>query len=186
MQNTETKNKYTVKDYMLLEEGVPFQLINYDLIMSPSPNPYHQKISFELTILMGNFLKATNNKGFAVAAPMDVKLDDGNVFQPDFIFISASRVPEIIKDRIEGAPDLVIEILSPSNGYYDLRQKKDIYEKYGVAEYIIIDPMQQSAEVYVLKDGKYALDQKTQNIGSFHSTVLKGFSVDLKELFSKV
>jgi len=183
MLTTEVKTKYTVKDYMLLEEGAPFQLINYNLVMSPSPTTIHQQISFELTIQIGNFLKATNNKGFAVSAPMDVKLDDGNVYQPDLLFVSESRIPELVKDRIEGAPDLVIEILSPSNGYYDLRHKKDVYEKYGVKEYIIIDPIQQSAEVYVLKDKKYTLDQKTQPPGSFRSTILDGFSVNLKELF---
>lgn len=183
MLAAENKTRYTVKDYILLEEGAPFQLINYDLIMSPSPNPFHQRISFELSILLGNFLKSTKNKGFAVAAPMDVRLDDGNVYQPDFLFISASRVNKLVKGIIEGAPDLVIEILSPSNGYYDLRQKKDIYEKYGVQEYIIIDPLQQSAEVYVLKNNAFFIDQKVQSPGTFHSNVLKGFSVDLKEIF---
>ncbi len=184
MLTAENKTRYTAEDYMLLEEGAPFQLINYDLIMSPSPNPFHQRISFELSILIGNFLKATHNKGFAVAAPMDVKLDDGNVFQPDLIYISESRKAGLVKNLIQGAPDLVIEILSPSNGYYDLRQKKDIYEKYGVLEYIIVDPLQQSAEVYVLKDDAFFIDQKVQSPGSFHSHVLKGFSVDLTELFS--
>ena len=68
-----------------------------------------------------------------------------------------------MKDRIEGAPDLIIEILSPSNAYYDLRQKKDIYEKYGVKEYIIIDPVQQNADLYALKDNKYYMHQKAES-----------------------
>ena len=170
---------------MLLEEGAPFQLINYDLIMSPSPAPLHQRISFELTVQIGIFFKATNNKGFAVSAPMDVYFDDGNVFQPDIIYIAEERKAEIVKDRIEGAPDLVVEILSPSNGYYDLRQKKDLYEKYGVKEYIIIDPIQQNAEIYVLKEAWYVLDQKVNYPDTFHSTVLQGFSVDLKQLFGQ-
>ncbi len=170
---------------MLLEEGAPFQLINYDLIMSPSPKATHQLISMKLTSLILDFLKKTNNKGLFLSAPMDVKLDDGNIFQPDLIYATAERKEEILKDRIEGAPDLVVEILSPSNGYYDLRQKKDIYEKHGVAEYIIIDPLQQSVEVHVLKDGLYSLDQKVKLQASFYSTVLKGFAIDLKELFEQ-
>ncbi len=185
MQTTETKNKYTVKDYMLLEEGAPFQLINYDLIMSPSPNPYHQKISFELSIQIGIFLRSTNNKGYAASAPLDIFFDDGNIVQPDLVYISEERKAEIVKDKIFGAPDLVIEILSPSNAYYDLRQKKDIYEKYGVAEYIIIDPLQQNVEVHILKEGIYVLDQKVKFSGTFYSTILNGFSVDLKELFEQ-
>ncbi len=184
MPTTEVKTKYTVKDYMLLEEGAPFQLINYDLVMSPSPSLFHQIISIKVTKLFLFFLERTNDKGLFLTAPLDIFFDDGNVFQPDLIYISENRKAEIVKDKIQGAPDLVVEILSPSNGYYDLRQKKDIYEKHGIAEYIIIDPIQQSAEVFVLKDELYILDQKVQESGTFHSTILKGFSVDLKELFS--
>ncbi|MVN21078.1 Uma2 family endonuclease [Mucilaginibacter arboris] len=185
MVTAEKKTRYIVEDYMLLEEGAPFQLINYDLIMSPSPNPYHQKISFELSTLLNIFLKSTKNKGYAAAAPLDVYFNDGNVLQPDLIYISEERKAEIVKERIEGAPDLVVEILSPSNAYYDLRQKKDIYEKYGVTEYIIIDPIQQNVEVYVLKDDAYTLDQKVKQPESFHSTILNGFSVDLKDIFEQ-
>lgn len=185
MMTAEIKTKYTAEDYMLLEEGAPFQLINYDLIMSPSPNPYHQRISFELSTLLNIYLKAAKNKGYAAAAPLDVYFNDGNVFQPDLIYISENRKAEIVKDRIEGAPDMVIEILSPSNAYYDLRQKKDMYEKYGVQEYIIIDPIQEVVEIYVLKEASYILNQKVKQTGTFHSTVLNGFSVELKELFEQ-
>ncbi len=185
MLTAENKTRYTTEDYMLLEEGAPFQLINYDLVMSPSPNSKHQLISMNLTGLILYFLKQTKNQGLFLSAPMDVKLDDGNIYQPDLIYAKPERKAEIFKDIIEGAPDLVIEILSPLNGYYDLRQKKDIYEKYGVAEYIIIDPLQQSAEVHVLKDNAFFIDQKVKFPGSFHSLVLKGFSIDLTELFGQ-
>lgn len=185
MLTAEKKTKYTVEDYMLLEEGAPFQLINYDLIMSPSPSLYHQIVSIKLTKLFLFFLDKTNDKGLFLTAPLDIHFDDGNVFQPDIIYISEGRKAEIVKDKIEGAPDLVVEILSPSNAYYDLRQKKDIYEKYGVAEYIIIDPIQQNVEIYVLKQALYVLDQKVKQPATFHSTVLNGISVDLKELFEQ-
>lgn len=185
MLTAENKTRYTAEDYMLLEEGAPFQLINYDLIMSPSPNPFHQKISFELSIQIGIFLRATNNKGYAASAPLDVFFDNGNIVQPDLIYISESRKAKLVKNKIQGAPDLVIEILSPSNGYYDLTQKKDIYEKYGVLEYIIIDPLQQSVEVHILKDNAFFIDQKVKFPGGFHSHVLKGFSVELTELFEQ-
>jgi Uma2 family endonuclease len=127
----EKKKKYTVEDYMLLEEGAPFQLINYDLIRSPSPIPVHQIISVRLVNALATFLDNKNDDGILMHAPMDVKFDDGNVLQPDILYISAERKSDLIKFRVEGAPDMVIEILSPSNAYYDLRQKKDIYEKYG-------------------------------------------------------
>ena len=170
---------------MLLEEGAPFQLINYDLIMSPSPNPYHQSISFELSTLLNNYLKATKNKGYAAAAPLDIYFNDGNVLQPDLIYFFKEKKAVIVKDKIEGIPDLVIEILSPSNAYYDLRQKKDLYEKYGVREYIIIDPIDQIVEVHVLKEDAFVLDQKVKQPGVFHSTILNGFTVNLQELFEQ-
>jgi len=183
MLAVEKKKKYTIEDYSLLEEGAPFQLINNDLIMSPSPNPLHQIISGRLLQSLLNFLDNTNDDGFLVSAPMDVKLDDDNVFQPDLLYIAKDRKAELVKERIEGAPDLIIEILSPSNAYYDLRQKKDIYEKYGVKEYIIVDPVQENADLYLLKDGAYILHQKAQKIESLNSVLLQGFSIELSRLF---
>jgi Uma2 family endonuclease len=179
----EKKKKYTIDDYMLLEEGAPFQLIENDLVMSPSPNPYHQQLSVRLTHFMLTYLESINDQGFLVAAPMDVYFDEDNAFQPDVIYISAERRAELIKYRIHGAPDIVIEILSPSNAYYDLRQKKDIYEKYGVKEYIIIDPIKETAELYALINGTYQLHQKAQKTELLHSLVIPGFSFDLNKLF---
>jgi Uma2 family endonuclease len=180
---TVEKKKYTVDDYLLLEEGAPFQLINYDLVMSPSPIPFHQLISARIIQIASNFLDSRNDEGFLVSAPIDVKFDDGNVFQPDVLYISAERKADIVKDCIEGAPDLVIEILSPSTGYYDLRLKKGVYEKYGVKEYIVIDPVLLDAQLYALKDGFYYLHQKTEKDGKLDSIILNGLSLDLVKLF---
>jgi Uma2 family endonuclease len=79
---TEEKKKYTDADYMLLEEEAPFQLINYDLVMSPLPNPFHQAISIRLAQALTNFLDSKNDNGYAAVAPCDVKFDDSNVLQP--------------------------------------------------------------------------------------------------------
>ena len=181
MLATEQK-KYTVADYEMLEQGAPFQLINYDLIMSPSPAPQHQIILGKLFLKFTEFLNQTNNRGTVLFAPMDVHFEKGNVFQPDLIFISAEN-NNIIQERINGSPDLIVEILSPSNAYYDLRQKKDIYEQFGVQEYIIIDPMAQSAEVYRLQNGAYQLAQKAKLQGALNSQVLPGFQLELSKLF---
>ncbi|WP_426670744.1 Uma2 family endonuclease [Mucilaginibacter sp. McL0603] len=178
------KKKYTVDDYMMMEEGAPFQLINYDLIMSPSPTPIHQAICIRLSQIILNFLDSTDNGGVAFAAPMDVKFDDGNVLQPDVLYISEQRRSELVKDRIEGAPDLVIEVLSPSNAYYDLRQKKDIYQKYGVKEYIIVDPIALNSELYILQDGVYQLHQKAEKTEQLQSVLLPGLSFDLSKIFA--
>jgi Uma2 family endonuclease len=183
MLTVEKKKKYTADDYMMLEEGAPFQLINFDLVMSPSPIPLHQVISRRIISAISDFLGDKIDDGFLVYSPMDVKLDEGNVLQPDILYITAERKAQVVKERVEGAPDLVVEILSPSNAYYDLRLKKNIYEKHGVKEYIIVDPIEQSAELYALKDGIYYLHQKAQNNEHLNSVLLQGFSVDLSKLF---
>ena len=158
MLTAEKKKKYTADDYMMLEEGAPFQLINNELIMSPSPNSIHQEIVSRISQLILNFL-AHEQKGGYTAVSMDVVFDGNNVFQPDFLYVSKDRKKEIVKDRVEGAPDITIEVLSPSNAYYDLIMKKEVYEKYGVKEYIIFDPIAKNAHLYALKDGIYYLHQ---------------------------
>jgi len=183
MLTAEKKKKYTVEDYMLLEEGAPFQLIENDLIMSPSPVPVHQVVSNRIAQDLSNFLDSIDDKGFIVSAPMDVKFDNCNVVQPDLLYISAERISDLVRERVEGAPDLIVEILSPSTAYYDLRQKKDLYERYGVKEYIIIDPIQETAELYSLKDQVYFLQQKIQKPDLLNSDVIKGFSFNLGRIF---
>jgi Uma2 family endonuclease len=182
MLTVEKKKKYTADDYMMLEEGAPFQLINNELIMSPSPNSFHQAIAVRLSQSILNFLDGIDKEGY-VAQSMDVVFDVDNVFQPDVLYVCEERVDAIVEERVEGAPDLAIEILSPSNAYYDLRQKKEIYEKYGVKEYIIIDPILKNAELFILKEGTYSLHQKAQKNEFLNSTVLPGFSLDLSKLF---
>ncbi|HEY9196881.1 MAG TPA: Uma2 family endonuclease [Mucilaginibacter sp.] len=180
---TADKKKYTIDDYLMLEEGAPFQLINYDLIMSPSPLAVHQQILFRLSEIAVLFYINKDRKGQWLYSPIDVKFDEGNVLQPDMLYISEERKSDLIKERIEGAPDLIIEILSPSNAYYDLRQKKDIYEQYGVKEYIIIDPIQQNADLYILKEGVYHLHKKAQNTEVLQSLLLPGFEIEISKLF---
>jgi len=176
------KKKYTDKDYLMLEEGAPFQLINYDLVMSPSPNPFHQAISARLIHIMLTLLDSSSSD-YYLGHDVDVKFDDGNVFRPDIVFISEARKKEILTDRIIGAPDMLIEILSPSNAYYDLRQKMDVYQKYGVKEYIIVDPIAEIAELYLLENNVYALHQKAQKSEDLNSAVLPGLTFPLSKIF---
>ncbi len=178
------KNKYTEADYQLLEEGAPFQLINGELIMSPSPLLLHQLIIGNLHFLIKFFLQQSKIGGLVVLSPMDVRLDEENIFQPDLLYISEDRKAELVQDRVSGAPDLVVEILSPSTAYYDLRQKKDFYERYGVKEYLIVDPLSKYAEVYILKNEKFILHQKERQNGTINLNTLPGLQIDLQKLFS--
>jgi Uma2 family endonuclease len=142
--------------YRSLPEGTLCQLINNQIIMSPAPLDIHQKILDKLYRLLGNFVEK-NNLGETRVAPYDVYFSVRNVYQPDIIFISNENSINIQKDGLHGAPDLIIEVLSPSTAKYDLEDKKDCYERYGVKEYWIVDPATKSTQGYALEKNEFIL-----------------------------
>lgn len=176
------KIKKTYKDYEQLPEGAPYQLIGGELILTPAPVPYHQiilgRIGFDLT----KFIKERKS-GEVIYAPIDVYLSETETYQPDIIFISNERLNIIGNKKIEAAPDLVIEILSESTAYYDLRLKKRVYEKSGVKEYWIVDPMEKTIEVYENINGEFKLFNQGQGKEIVKSKLLEGFSVELEKIF---
>ncbi len=154
MPTTVTIEKKTAKDYLALPEGTPYQLINGKLIMSPSPNRTHQQLIGRLFSLILAHCDQTKI-GEVYIAPSDVYLDDGNIVQPDIYFVAANNLSILTNAGADGAPDLIIELLLPSNAYYDLRAKLQLYEKYGVKEYFIADPEDNMVIAYQLVDGRY-------------------------------
>jgi Uma2 family endonuclease len=140
--------------YKILPEGTLAELINGNIYMSPAPLSKHQLISMNLSIEMGQYIRK-NKIGHLFAAPYDVYLDENeNVVQPDILVI-LKKNSSIIQGHIHGVPDLVIEIMSTGSRKYDLGEKKDLYERFGVSEYWIIDPETQDALGYELKNGAY-------------------------------
>jgi Uma2 family endonuclease len=179
---TDVKMK-TYADYAHLEESAPYQLINGMFVKSPSPVPYHQTISKHIQFEL--FKCEQQGKGKVFNAPIDVYLSEYNTFQPDLLFIVTGRLSIIGEKKIEGPPDIVIEILSPHTAYYDLREKKQVYEEYGVKEYWIVDPMARRIDVYTNKKKRYILMGSAVEKGKISSGLLKGFSVELESLFTR-
>ncbi|MDA8337926.1 MAG: Uma2 family endonuclease [Nitrospiraceae bacterium] len=177
-----TKKQYTYEDYEKLPEGAPYQLIGGELIMTPSPVPYHQIISRRIEFELLKFVE-DRKLGEVIDAPMDVYLSETETYQPDIIFISNERMNIIGEKKIEAAPDLVIEILSESTAYYDLRHKKRIYESSGVKEYWIADPMEKSIEVYENVNGEFKIYSQAMEKGRVNSKLLEGFGVELEKVF---
>jgi Uma2 family endonuclease len=136
-----------------LPQGALYQLLNGELIMSPSPNRQHQKLILKLGSMILQWCEE-KKIGEVYVAPCDVFLDDENVVQPDLFFFTSNRLHFLSDRGAEAAPDLVIELLSPSNAYYDLRYKLDLYEKFGVQEYYIVDPEDNTVMAYRLQEGK--------------------------------
>jgi Uma2 family endonuclease len=144
--------------FKMLPEGTLAELINGQIYMSPTPTNLHQRISRKLVIALSYFIES-NDLGEVFYAPLDIYFDKtSNAVQPDIIFISRDNASQP-EDKIpyEGVPDLLIEILSPSNNKHDLVTKKTLYEKFGVKEYWIIDPSSKESIVYQLSGEEYKL-----------------------------
>ena len=117
--------------------------------MSPAPNRFHQDISRNLGLIIGNYLE-THPLGKIYNAPFDVYLDNDNVFQPDFVFIARENYRVLTDAGVEGVPDLVIEILSPGTAKLDRNAKQRIYAQRGVKEMWLVDPETTTVAVYHL------------------------------------
>lgn len=144
-------SKLTREDYRRLpEDDSRFQLIEGELYMSPSPNRYHQVISRNLLFLLMKHLE-TNPIGELYDAPLDVYLSEHNVFQPDLVFVKRDHYDLLTDAGVEGTPDFVVEILSPSNAHLDKTAKLRVYARTGVSELWIVDPETRSVQVFFLQ-----------------------------------
>ena len=150
-------------------EGTLVQLINNQLVMAAAPLDIHQHILGEIHFgILGHVKK--NNSGLVRVAPYDVFLSTRNVFQPDICFIANENLHKIEEDGLHGVPDMVIELLSPSTSKYDLDDKKEVYERYGVKEYFIVEPATKSVAHYWWVNGEYVKQESTD--GTINSKIL--------------
>jgi Uma2 family endonuclease len=174
--------------YAALPEGTLAQLIGGEIVMSPAPVPFHQRYVTRLASLMLAFVEQ-HGLGEVFVSPIDVVFDNGDTYQPDIVFVAAERLDIIGEKCIEGSPDLVVEVLSLSNAYYDLRAKKAVYEQCGVKEYWIVDALKHGTiEVYQNISGEFRLhSHSTTSSPQPHkvsSLLLAGLEVDLDYLFA--
>lgn len=184
MSNLKMKypEQFTYEKYSQLTDDQRMEIIDgvvYD--MSPSPNVKHQEIVGHVYTHIREHLQGKPCKPFV--APLDIVLDDINVVEPDiFVVCDPDKITE---KNIKGAPDLIIEVLSPSNVIKDRRTKKWLYEQHGVKEFIIISPMEESAERYWLIDGKYGLPELYNWDENFNSKLFPELLFDLRVIFGK-
>ena len=140
------KTRLTYADYLETSDDERYELLKGELVMSPSPKEIHQHISGILYLAIGAFVRE-RSLGKVYFAPFDVVLSDTNVVQPDLLFVSNERAGIITQDNVQGAPDLVVEILSPATAERDRTLKLDLYAQYGVKEYWIVDPDAETSTV---------------------------------------
>ncbi len=169
-QTISTPPRTIMEVYKMLPEGTLAELINGKIYMSPSPVTEHQRIISRLLNKMFSYVDEQRS-GEVFVAPFDVYLDEhSNAIQPDIIFVSNTNA-HIVQDHIHGVPDLLVELLSPGNKTHDTVTKKNLYEKFGVKEYWIVDPATKESIGYQLVDGRY--QEFAKNFGSISSLLLK-------------
>ena len=176
------QGQYTYADYLETTDDVRYELIEGELIMAAAPSIAHQRVSIGFISRMGPFIKG-NALGELFAAPTDVYLSDTNVLEPDLLFVSAARAHIIGEANIQGAPDLVIEIASPSTEDRDRGVKQELYALFGVLEYWRTDPLIQTVEVLRLENGGFVSVGVYGRTDTLTTPLLPGLVIDLNEIF---
>jgi Uma2 family endonuclease len=183
--------KLTCEDYLLLPEDRRYEIIDGELFMTPSPKTMHQRLIVKLFRIIDDFVRK-GELGEVFIAPYDVVLSKHDVVQPDIIFVSKERSGIITELNIQGSPDLVIEILSPSTKERDLVLKKKLYAAFGIKEYWIVDP--ENEKMTLLTLGKIGYEDQPTPVspltkggikGGCKSLLLKGLKIDIAKLFKK-
>ena len=181
MVQVKSKAKLTYDDYANLPGDERYELIDGELILVASPREIHQRI---IKILFRIIVSAEDDGlGWVYFAPFDVVLTDNDVVQPDLLFISRERAGIITAANVQGAPDLVVEILSPSTSRLDRTRKRELYGRHGVKEMWLVEPQEGKIWVLLLRDGKLDVAGEYGYGQSFNSETLGGLTIDLDDVF---
>lgn len=175
--------KITADEYRLLPEGGPrYQLIEGELYMSPSPNRFHQIIVRNVFRILDSHLNS-HPIGALYFAPLDVHLTEHDVFQPDVLYVSNERSSILVDEGVQGAPDLVVEVLSPGTQQIDRDLKRKAYAAAGVEEMWIVDPADRTISILRLQEDANEPAAIHANGASFESILFPGLVVDGSEIF---
>ena len=183
MATTEHAVKRTYEDYCRAPDDKRYELLNGELMMVPAPNIKHQRVLRKLLIRLDRFTHK-HGLGEVHVAPVDVVLSNTDVVQPDLLFISRAREHTITEENVQGAPDLVIEILSPSTADRDGGYKHALYGKHGVLEYWIVDPTSETIAVHRQRDGRLEPAGTFARGNSLATPLLEGLQLDLDGIFA--
>lgn len=171
----------TFAEYRALpDDGPRYELIRGELIEMPAPKATHQRVAFRLAIALQEHVEA-RGLGEVFIAPFDVRLSGYSGVQPDILFIRAENIARVGEDYVDGPPDLIVEVLSPSNRRVDLVRKRMLYADYGVPEYWTVDPNLGAITINVL-DGDHYIERAVR-AGAVTSTVLPDLELDFAKLF---
>jgi Uma2 family endonuclease len=178
--------KFTYDDFVAFpDDGKRHEIIDGEHYVTPSPNTKHQVIAGNLIVSIGGYLKQ-QPIGHVFTAPFDVVFSELDVVEPDLLYISRGRLDVLTKAHVRGAPDLVVEILSPGTRRTDEVTKRKLYERFGVQEYWVVDPELDVVKIYRRTPGGFQrIAELTAESGEALTTpLLPGWSAALVEVFT--
>ncbi len=187
LERSRADTRLTVDDFMRFpDDGKRHEIIDGEHYVTPSPNMRHQAISGRLYLTLGTFLKANRSLGRVFYAPFDVIFSHYDVVEPDLLVIAADQLDILTPKNVQGAPAIVVEILSPGTRKVDEVTKRRLFERGGVREYWLVDPELDLVKVYRRSaDGSFPLAADlTREAGDVLKTpVLPGYALSLADLF---
>jgi Uma2 family endonuclease len=174
--------RLTYEDYCRLpSDGKRYEIIDGELFVTPSAFRPHQRAVTRLTRYVSAFVEE-NDLGEVFVAPFDVVFSRFNIVEPDLLYVSKDRPSVLTEKNVQGAPDLVVEVLSFSTADTDKTIKLKLYARHGVREYWIIDPEGPSAEIYRWQKKRFALVKTLGASDSLTSPLFPGFNLPLSKL----
>lgn len=182
-----TAGRLTYDDLVVIpqeREGDRQELICGELVVTPSPVSRHQRLATRLILLLGRYAE-TLNLGEVIAPPIDIRLAPDIVLIPDVVFIAQDRRHIVGPNTVDAAPDLVVEVLSPGTRQRDLTIKRDLYARFGVQEYWIVDPEDKSMMILALQGDRFETLHGDEE-GVYASRVLPGLRLTWDDIFSGI
>ena len=184
IQATQHTRPLTYEDLLATpDDHQRYEIIQGEMFVSHSPATAHQHLVYRLIQTVGDFVD-DRGLGLVIPGPVDVRLGMHTIVAPDLVFVRAERVGIVRKQLIEGPPDLVVEVASPSTRKRDIIQKAAIYAEAGVREYWLPDPETRVFRMLVLREGVFHDVDPVD--GAFHSTVIDGVAIDPTTLFAGI
>jgi Uma2 family endonuclease len=177
--------RLTYKDYLdIPEDGRRHEILDGEHFVTPAPSRRHQAVSIRLSSILHLFVDE-HGLGEVYAAPFDVVLSNHDIVEPDVLFVSAQRLSHMTEGNFQGAPDLVVEILSPGTRRVDLGLKLERYEAFGVLEYWLVDPDGETVTVHRLEEGGFGKAVALDADDVLTTPLLPGLKLRLEKIFAK-
>jgi len=178
-----TTTRITYEQYRALpEDGYRYEVIEGELLMTAAPLIKHQRVSGNLQFILETYIRA-NNWGQLFAAPVEVYLGEEDFAQPDLVCVSRARLGIIMEKNIVGAPDLIVEILSPGTARIDRVSKMNAYARHRVPHYWMVDPAERTFEAFEWENGAYRLVAALAEDETFQPTLFPALTIRLAELW---